>query len=208
MAPSISDHAVIPVEPAEADILDRLAADDGSVVESLMQRYGARVFRLALAITRNWADAQEVAQDVFLTVLRRHRTFGGRAALSTWMHRITVNAALNKRRGLRYAIEVSMTSLSRGGRFDADLRPSFVDPAAGPDGEALSRQRLRALFEVIGTLPEPYQRVIHLQIDGLPPERMAETLRTSPAAAKSRLHRARAALRRRLAKDIRLVVTL
>ena len=138
---------------------------------------------------------------MFLTVLRRHGTFDRRAALSTWMHRITANAALNKRRGLRYAIEVPMTSLSRGGRLDADLRPSFVDPAAGPDGEALSRQRLRALVEVIGTLPEPYQRVIHLQIDGLPSERMAETLRTSLGAAKSRLHRARTALRRRLAKE-------
>jgi len=170
-------------------------AGDGSGIDTLIQRYGARVFRLALGITGARADAQEVAQDVFLAVAQKHRSFERRGALGTWIYRITVNAALNKRRGRRRAIEIPTTSDSS--RF-------LIDPGAPPDAEALSRQRVHALIETIRMLPAPYRSVIQLQIDGWSAGQMAAMLQTSTMAVKSRLHRARLLLLSRLARDIRL----
>src|SRR5262245_24739821 len=77
-------------------------------LEALMAAHGPRVYRLAHGVTRNSADAEEVVQDVFLTVIRRIGDFEGRSALSTWIYRITMNTALNKRRGKRAEVEVSL----------------------------------------------------------------------------------------------------
>ncbi len=184
-----------------------LKRGDDSAVDGLMERYGARVMSVALRITRNRAEAEEVAQDVFLSVTRKHGTFKGRSSFTTWLHRITVNAALNKRRGLRHAVEIPMAALARTSDHDSGadyVLRTAVDPGASPDDEALSRQRIRALIETIGELPAPYRGVLLLHIEGLSAERMAGTLKLSLAAVKSRLHRAREALRSRIAGDVRL----
>ena len=75
-----------------------------------MERTAARVYRLAHGITRNEADAEEVVQDVFLTILRKIRTFEGRSALGSWIYRVATNAALIKRRGQRADPEVPLES--------------------------------------------------------------------------------------------------
>lgn len=195
-------------ERADGDVLRRLQIGDESAMEHLIECYGARVLRVALGITRSRADAEEIAQDVFLAVARRYQTFKHQSRLATWIHRITVNAALNKRRGLRHVREISQTAFSSATRDDDDspdyIAQAAVDPTAPPDDEALSRQRLRALADTIGEMPAPYRGVLLLQIEGLSPAAMARALKLSLAAVKSRLHRARLALHRHIAQDVRL----
>src|SRR5262252_6011143 len=92
----------------DAALIDRLRAHDAAALEMLIERHGSRVYRVAFGITRNHAEAEEVAQDVFLTLFRKIDLFEGRAALSTWLYRVAANAALIKRRGKRATMEMSL----------------------------------------------------------------------------------------------------
>ncbi len=84
----------------ELRLVEGLQAGDATALEALMERYSSRLYRLAYGITRSSRDAEEVLQDVFLTVFRKIGSFEGRATLGTWLYRVTTNAALNRRRGL------------------------------------------------------------------------------------------------------------
>jgi hypothetical protein len=112
-------------------VIRLLRAGDAAGLEALMEAYAARVYRLAHGVTQNLADAEEVVQDVFLTVARKIAEFEGRSALSTWIYRITMNTALNKRRGKRSEVEVSLE----------EHLPTFKDDAPGGRPE-LSARRL------------------------------------------------------------------
>src|SRR5438477_11937458 len=90
----------------ELTLVERLRGGEQAALESLMKQFAPRVYRLAYGITRNEADAEEVVQDVFLSLFRKIDGFEGRAALGTWIYRISVNAALIKRRGKRVELEV------------------------------------------------------------------------------------------------------
>ena len=98
----------MPETDLESDLVKRLRDGDATALEALMERYTSRVYRLAHGITRNEADAQEVVQDVFLTLFRKIHTFEGRAALGSWIYRVTTNAALIKRRQQRGEREVPL----------------------------------------------------------------------------------------------------
>ena len=92
-------------------LIERLRAQDPSVLEILMERYSPRIYRVAFGITRSHGDAEEVVRDVFLTLFRKIDAFEGRAALGTWLYRVAANAALIKRRGKRAEVEVQPRGL-------------------------------------------------------------------------------------------------
>src|SRR5262245_49319548 len=102
---------------AEARLVERLKDGDAEALETLMARYQARIYRVAFGITRREADAEEVVQDVFLSLFRKVDSFEGRASLGTWLYRVAMNAALIKRRGKRHEVEV----------FLEDCLPTFKD---------------------------------------------------------------------------------
>jgi RNA polymerase sigma-70 factor (ECF subfamily) len=93
------------MDAADAALFERLRAGDGTALEPLMERFASRMYRVAQGVTGNAPDAEEVVQDVFLTPFRKAASFEGRAALGTWLYRIAVNTALNKRRGKRSQVE-------------------------------------------------------------------------------------------------------
>ena len=92
----------------EAALIARLRGRDTQALEILMERHAARVYRVAFGITRNEADAEEVAQDVFLSLFEKIAAFEERAALGTWLYRVATNSALLRRRGKRIELEVSL----------------------------------------------------------------------------------------------------
>src|SRR5438270_406107 len=89
------------VSADDRTLLTRAAKGDGEALEALMSRYASRIYRLAYGITRSAPDAEEVVQDVFLQIVNKGAGFEGRAALGSWIYRITTNVSLNKRRGKR-----------------------------------------------------------------------------------------------------------
>ena len=170
----------------ESKLVARLRNGEATALEALMERYASRVYRLAYRITRDEADAEEVAQDVFLILCRKIHTFEGRAALGSWIYRVTTNAALNKRRGKRSA-------------EGEDHAMGQADASPTPEEELLSVETRIILSRLIGDLPDRYRTALVLRdVEGLSNGEAAEALGTSLASMKSRVHRARSWLRQHL----------
>ena len=191
----------------ELTLLQRLRGGDTAALEALMEQHAPRVYRVVYGITQNAADAEEVVQDVFLTLFNKIHTFEERAALGSWLYRVATNAALVKRRGRRSDREVSLDSLlptflpdgHRAGERDFVL----CDWSRTPETVLLSQETREIVRRAIGILPEEYRAVLVLRdIEGLGNEEVAEIVGDSVAAVKSRLHRARMALREALSRAL------
>jgi RNA polymerase sigma-70 factor (ECF subfamily) len=184
-------------------LLTRAAAGDGEALEMLMTRYAGRVYRLAYGITRSASDAEEVVQDVFLQIVHKGTGFEGRAALSSWIYRVTTNASLNKRRGKRREVETSLDELLPRYRADGhrDGERAFLvsDWSGTPERELLAGESRRILEEAIDRLPDHYRAVLVLKdVEELSNDDVAQIVGDTVAAVKTRLHRARMALREQL----------
>jgi RNA polymerase sigma-70 factor (ECF subfamily) len=188
-------------------LLADAAAGDASALEALMSRYATPMYRLARGITRNEADAEEVVQDVFLTIVRKGSGFEGRSALSSWIYRITTNTALNKRRGRRDERETSIeehlpTYLDDGHRA-GDRAYVLADWSSTPERELLAGEAREVLHAALDTLPSHYRAVLALRdVEELSNEEVANVIGESVASVKSRLHRARMALREQLTRRL------
>ncbi len=192
---------------ADAGLLTQLQEGDPGALEALMSRYAARVYRLAYGITRNRADAEEVVQDVFLTICRKSDTFEGRAALGSWIYRVTANAALNKRRGKRQELETSLEEqlpkFKEDGHREGDRGWVLADWSQNPERDLLSGETRAVLGRAIDGLPAHYRAVLILRdVEELSNEEVAGMIGESVASVKSRLHRARMALREQLTRHL------
>ncbi len=191
----------------EQGLVERLRSGDTAALEALMDRYGSRVWRLAYGITRNEADAEEVMQDVFLSLFNKINMFQGRAALGTWVYRVATNAALIKHRGKRYELEVALEELlptfKEDGHREGDRSYLLADWSGTPEAEALSMETRQMLNRALDALPDHYRAVLVLRdVEGLSNEEVSEAVGESVATVKSRLHRARMALREQLTRSL------
>ena len=191
----------------ELELIARLRAGDTGALGPLMDRHADRVYRLAHGITRNEADAEEVVQDVFLTLARKVHGFEGRAALGSWLYRVATNAALIKRRGKRAQVEVSLEehlpTFVPDGHRAGDRAYVLADWSSSPEEQLLSRETGALLQRAIDDLPDRYRAVLVLRdVEGLSNEDAAEALGESVPSVKSRLHRARMALRERMTRSL------
>ncbi len=203
----VVDSGVMEGEEGELSLLERLRSGDPAVVEALMEEYASRVYRLAYGITRNQSDAEEVVQDVFLTICRKGESFEGRSALGSWIYRITANTALNKRRGKRQTVETSLEAqlprYKEDGHREGDRLYVLADWSQNPEADLLSGEVRAVLNRAIDGLPDHYRAVLILRdVEDLSNEEIAQTVGESVASVKSRLHRARMALREQLTRSL------
>jgi len=178
----------IPDAPHDDELLSRFRGGDGKAFDAIVDRYERRVFAIALRICRHQEDARDVTQDVFVTALRTLSSFRGAALLSTWLHRVAVNASLDlvRRRSRREGSSVE-------GLSD---RPA---EGPGPEAEAIESVRAREVHRALGRIPEDQRAVVVLHdLEGLDYAEAAATLEVPVGTVKSRLHRARLALAREL----------
>jgi RNA polymerase sigma-70 factor, ECF subfamily len=190
---------------SEASLVAGLRAGDAAAFETLVRQYGARLLRLARRFLGSEEDARDALQDAMLAVHKSIAGFEANAMLSTWLHRIVVNACLMKLRAQRRRHEE--TDLD-------DYLPRFLEdghqaepsqPWTESAESALEREELRALVRSsIDQLPESYRVVLHLRdIEEMTTEEAAAVLGITPNAVKIRLHRARQALRTLLDRHMR-----
>jgi RNA polymerase sigma-70 factor (ECF subfamily) len=188
-------------------LIERLRAQDTSVLEILMERYSPRIYRVAFGITRSHGDAEEVVQDVFVTLFRKIDSFEGRAALGTWLYRVAANAALIKRRGKRAEVEVKLEdhlpTFKADGHREGDRALLLADWSGTPERELLSGEAREILEAGLALLPDHYRAILVLRdVEELSNEEVAQALGESVASVKSRLHRARMALREVLTRRL------
>jgi len=191
---------------SDGDLVKQLREADAAAAEALVDTYGARAYRLAVRITGSEADAEEVVQEALWTVVRRVETFRGDAALGTWIHRITVNAAYDKLRRRRRRREVPWNDLLTA--RNVEERRQSVDDRSGLASDPTAQIDLRsALTAAIDDLRAVDRTVFVLHdVDGMSNVDFAATLHLSVPAVKSRVHRARLLLRRRLRDDLEAVL--
>jgi RNA polymerase sigma-70 factor (ECF subfamily) len=188
---------VLPAEDAE--LLATLRSGDGAAYERWVRASAPRVLSVARRLLRNEQDAQEVAQEAFLSAFRHLASFDGSARLSTWLHRITVNAALMRLRTKRRHPEEPIEEMLP--RFQADGHHEHAPSAWAAQSEraVASAEVRKAVRAAIDELPEMYRDVLLLRdIEELTTEEAASALGITIAALKTRLHRARLMLRERL----------
>ena len=192
---------------ADLDLLASLQRGEAGALKTLADRHGQMIYRLAFGITRNQGDAEEVLQDVLLTLTRRSASFEGRSALGSWIYRIATNTALNKRRGKRVQLETSLEDLlptfEADGHRAGDRTYLLADWSQNPEEELLAGERRQALEQAIDSLPDHYRAVLVLRdVEDLSNEEVAAILAEPVSSVKSRLHRARMVLREQLARAL------
>jgi RNA polymerase sigma-70 factor (ECF subfamily) len=188
--------AAPPAEAAEAGLVARLRAGDGAAFAEVLHTHGPRLLAVARRFLRNEEDARDVLQDACLSAFRGLGGFDGKARLGTWLHRIVVNAALQKLRRQQARPEQPIDHLLP--TFLEDGHRVNPGPAWRTEGaSALERQETHFLVRAcIDQLPEAFRAVLLLRdIEQLDTDETARLLGVSAAAVKTRLHRARQALR-------------
>jgi RNA polymerase sigma-70 factor (ECF subfamily) len=185
-------------------LITQLQAGDADAFERLFKRYAARVLRQALHVLGNEAEAEEVAQEVFLTLYEKAATFRGDAALATWLYRLTANAALSRLRYRKRHPEVLIDDFLPQFRDDGHhlVRP-IIDWSHDLE-HGVAREELRQLLhQAIQELPPLDRTVLVLSdFEELSNRDIGEALGLSVSAVKARLHRARLFLRGKLAVSL------
>jgi len=185
------------------DLLARLQAGEEGAIDDLSDAYRTKIFQLAFRYLRNKEDAEEVTQDVLFKVYRKVGFFRGDAALSSWIYRITFNAAMSRLRTARYqrAQEDDRLSASAEGDERHRLqRPDIADWSQMADEGVLRSQLRRRVLSAILALPVIYRAPVVLRdLQGMSTEEASAMLRVKDQTLKSRLHRGRLILRKQLA---------
>ena len=181
----------------EADLVEALRGQETGAIEALIALYGDRVYRLAMRITGNRPDAEEVVQDAFWTVVRRIDTFRGDAAFGSWLYRITANCAYTKLRVRRARHQESW--MDEGSVMVDEHVPGLPDWSAHVEDPALQFELRNVLVAALDSLPEDYRAIVQLRdVEGLSPQDVSQITGLSVAVVKTRTHRARLLLRKRL----------
>lgn len=168
-------------------------------LRTVMDKYNDKLFAVANRICRNPADSEEVLQDVYMTALTKIDSFEERSSLSTWLYRITVNAALMKLRAQRTSKSTVPLDLSLSTQLEDEVLGEMDGFQKSPLEGLASRELQSEIEKAVGTLPEIYRAVFLLRdINGYSIKETSRILKTTPAAVKSRLHRSRQYLRERL----------
>ena len=180
----------------DAALLARLRKGEDTAFRELVEANTGPMLAVARRFLRNEDDARDAVQDAFLSAFRALDRFAGDALLSTWLHRITINACLMKLRTRRRRPEGSIDDLLPGFLEDGRLAGPNESWEERADARIESKQSRALVNEAIGKLPDIYRTVLILRdIEGFDTEQTAQALDLTVPAVKTRLHRARQALK-------------
>jgi len=197
-------HRLTPASAAAPDlteVIERLKSGDQGALETIFNLYSVKLYNIALRILGEPADTEEIIQDVFWTVYRKAKSFQGNSQFSTWLYRLTVNAALGKIRRRKNNKEVDYEEYLP--KFQTDghhrVRP-VVDWSDNLDEQYSKHELQEVLGKALNELKPLDKSVVVLSdLEGLSDKEIAVSLGLSVSAVKTRLHRARLFLRGKLA---------
>jgi RNA polymerase sigma-70 factor (ECF subfamily) len=189
-------------DPQNDQLLSRLQSGDERALAELADAYGSKIYQLAFRYLRNKEDAEEVTQDVLFKVYRKVGEFRGDAALSSWIYRITFNAAMSRVRTAQFqrSQEEDRQIASDDSESSSASQPDIADWSNMADERVLRSQLRRRVLRAILALPVIYRAPVMLRdIHGMSTEEASAMLRVKDQTLKSRLHRGRLILRKQLA---------
>jgi len=194
---------VVPATLSDPELARRIALGDHQAFEHLMRLYNRKLFRVARAILRDDAEAEDALQEGYLQAYRSMVSFRGDARLSTWLVRIVANEALARRR--KHERRDNIVPIAGSSEdFDIASDPT-MSSRTGPQGEAERHEIRRLLEQKIDRLPDGYRAVFVLRaLEELTVEETARALGLHEATVRSRFFRARSQLREALSREIDL----
>jgi len=182
----------------EAQLIKGIQEGDRKSFQILVETYQRMVVNTCLAIVHNKADAEDLAQDVFLEIFRTAQNFRGESKISTWLYRIATNRSLNfvrnkKRKGFFQSLEDTFLG---GKNRNSEISESRGDQ---PDQNITDQQRSDVLHQAIDKLPEKQRIAFTLnKYEELPYQQIAEVMEISLASVESLIHRAKKNLQEQL----------
>jgi len=190
--------SALPADEPDAALARRVSLRDAGAFETLMRRHNRRLYRVARAILRSDADAEDAVQEAYIAAYRGIGTFRGDAQLSTWLTRIVVNESYGR---LRRATRSRVVPMDPAGEVQ---EAAMVDENTERPDQAAFRAELRRLLErKIDALPEQFRTVFMMRdVEELSVEETAASLDIPEATVRTRAFRARALLRAALAQEI------
>ena len=194
-----------PILTADQELLARLQAGDERALADLADAYSSKIYQLAFRYLRNKEDAEEITQDVLFKVYRKVDAFRGDAQLSSWIYRITFNAAMSRLRTARYQRAQAedrraAAATEEDGSSTPSRTPDVADWSDMADERVLRTQLRQRVFHAILALPAIYRAPVMLRdINGMSTEEASAMLKVKDQTLKSRLHRGRLILRKQLA---------
>jgi len=191
----------------DTEIVRRVLKGDTALFEILMRRHNQRVYRLVRSVVKDEAEVEDVMQQAYLNAFTHLAQFEGRSQFATWLVQIALHEAYARRRKLQQAqsrTSEPSAAIDDGGAF----MDRFTSPHADPERQAYAHELHRVLEEAIDALPDAYRTVFMLRdLEGLSTSETGEGLGLGEEAVKTRLHRARAMIRRSVTNRIGAVAT-
>ncbi len=182
----------------DVDLMARIRAGDKTACAICIEQHAPQIYRLALRLTQNEADAEDVMQETFLNAFQAIDSFEGRSTIATWLFRITYNAAMSRLRRtapIDRSVEDTLDTAEDG----ALLPTQFFDWCCLPEQDFETAEVKNHLEQAMGQLSTSLRAVFILrELEGLSVQETADALNVSQDVVKTRLHRARLALREQL----------
>jgi len=183
----------------DKEIIEQVLAGDNNAFGGLVERYQTRVYNLALRMCGNQDDAFDLAQEAFFRAWRGLSGFQFESAFSTWLFRLTANVCLDWIRAKKRRPTVSLTTVDDE---DEETQLELPDPAKGPEALLLAAEDRAAVARAMNQLPVEYRQILTMRaINDLSYTEIAEILQIKEGTVKSRLSRARLALRNKLLQN-------
>ncbi|MGP0565240.1 RNA polymerase sigma factor [Nitrospina sp. 32_T5] len=187
-------------EKEQDDLLVRdLKAGSHEAFEKIVESYQRKIYALAFNMTRNQMDAQDITQEVLLSIYKKIDTFQGKSAFSSWVYRITLNATYMKLRNKKKEQYVPLDDILPAFNGTGFQTEKLMDWSDSTESLLFSNETREIIGKAVDQLPEKEKVVFILRdVEGLSTEKVSEILDLTIAAVKSRLHRARLFLRKKL----------
>jgi RNA polymerase sigma-70 factor (ECF subfamily) len=183
---------------SDRQLLARIHTGDKAACAECIEQHGHKIYRLALQLMQNKADAEDVVQETFLNAFKAIDSFEGRSSISTWLYRIAYNVAMGKLRKTNPTfLSIDETLIEKEGQ--KFVPRELFDWCCLPESDFASDEIRQELQRAIGEIPDTLRSVFVLrELEGLSTQETAEALDVSPEVVKTRLRRARLWLRERL----------
>ena len=184
----------------EEQLVKDLQAGEMGSFEQLANLYQKKIYALSFNLTRNATDSQDVTQEVLLTLFKKGHTFQGKSAFSSWVYRITLNATYMKLRTRKKEPNISIDELLPSFNGSGFQQEKIQDWSENTESLLFDNETRKIIQKAVDLLPDKEKIVFLLRdVEGLSTEKVSEILELTVPAVKSRLHRARLFLRKRLA---------
>lgn len=201
MSHARQDLVEIVAAPDDLELARRALARDGDAFRTIMTTHNQRLYRLARGVVRNNSEAEDIVQEAYVSAFAHLASFRGKSSLATWLSRIVLNEALGRLRRKRRAPDLArLSDLSAEAQIIQFPRNTAT---SDPERTMAQRQILQLVERATDNLPDVYRMVFVARvIQGLSIDETAQLLGIRPETVKTRLHRARALVRKQLDEQI------